>query len=107
MIFNFFQKQYDSVFINYELSPGIYTNKDISDVVYTMGDHGGTLQIEYDDISMKTKIVLTRFGGISGTLRFDGQSFLRNLLGFTPCWIMSQLMHFMLIDQVFILVIKI
>ena len=28
-----------------------------------MGDHEGTLQIEYDDISMKTNLILTRFGG--------------------------------------------
>ena len=28
-----------------------------------MRDHEGTLKIEYDDLSMKTELVLTRFGG--------------------------------------------
>ena len=36
-------KQNNSNFVTYELSPGIYTIKDISEAVYTMGDHEGTL----------------------------------------------------------------
>ena len=40
-----------------------------------MGDHEGTLQIEFDDISVKTKLILTRFGGTFGTLRFIEKSF--------------------------------
>ena len=41
-----------------------------------MGDHEGTLQIEYDeyddeDDTVKTKLALTRFGSTFGTLRFD------------------------------------
>ena len=79
-----------SHFITYELSPGIYSNKDISEAVYTMGDHGGTLKIEYDDIKLKTKIILTRFGSTFGTLRFDEKSFCKTLLGIinqqTPSW---------------------
>ena len=51
-----------------------------------MGDHEGTLQIDYDDISRKIKIVSTRFGGTSGTLRFNEKSFFNMLLGFTPFW---------------------
>ena len=39
-------KQYNSNFITYELSPGIYSIKDISKVVYNMGDHKGTLRVE-------------------------------------------------------------
>ena len=35
-------KQYVSYFITYEIDPGVYTIKDISDVVY-MGDHEGTV----------------------------------------------------------------
>ena len=35
---------------------------------------------------MKTNLVLTRFGGIFGTLRFDERSFLDTFLGFTPFW---------------------
>ena len=70
-------KQYNSHFISYELSPGIYTTKDISEVVYTMGDHEGTLRIEYDDISMKTKFFSKRFGEIA---------FFITLWCFTPYW---------------------
>ena len=50
-----------------------------------MGDHEKTLQIEYD-FSMKTKIILTRFGSTFGTLWFDEKSFFNTLLGFTPYW---------------------
>ena len=48
-------KQYDEKFIIYELSPGIYSIKDFSEALYTMGDHDGTLQYQYDDVIMKTK----------------------------------------------------
>ena len=51
-------KQYNSHFITYELScPGIYTIQDISDAVRTFSGHGGRLQIEYDDINMKKKLL--------------------------------------------------
>ena len=79
-------EQYNEKFITYELSPGIYTIEDISKVVYTMGDHEGTLQIEYDDYTMKTEPILTRFSSTFGTLRFGEKSFLNTLLGFTPYW---------------------
>ena len=48
-------KQFKSHFITYERSPGIYSIKDTSEVVYTMREHEGTLRNDYDDISMKTK----------------------------------------------------
>ena len=47
----------------------------VAEAVYKMGDHEGTLQIEYDDKSMGTKPILTRFGLAFGTLRFDEKSF--------------------------------
>ena len=75
-------KQYNWNFVTCEIAPGIYSIKDISEAVYKMGDHGGTLQIEYDDFSMKTIFILNRFGGNFGTLRFNERSFLNNLLGF-------------------------
>ena len=80
---SYFSKQYNSVFITYELSPGIYSIKDISEVVNKME---ATLQIEYDDTSMETKLILTRFGDTFGTLRLDERFFLNTLLGFTPYW---------------------
>ena len=51
-----------------------------------MGDHEGTLQVEYGDISMRTKPNLTRFSGNFGTLRFDEKIFFKFLLAFTPYW---------------------
>ena len=51
-----------------------------------MGDQEGTLKYEYDDLTMKTKFVLTRFGGTFGTLRFDETVFFKFSLGFAPYW---------------------
>ena len=51
-------KGYNSHFIIYELTPGIDTIQDISDAIQTFNGHEETIQIEYDDISMRTTIVL-------------------------------------------------
>ena len=59
-------KQYISKFVTCELSPGIYTIKEFSKADYSMGDHEGTLKVEYDVISMKTKFILNRFGSTFG-----------------------------------------
>ena len=67
-------KQYNSNFVTYQLSQGIYTIEDISKAVSTKGDHEGTLKIENDDITMETKIILTRFGSTFGALRYDKRS---------------------------------
>ena len=81
-------KEYNSHFITYELSPGIYTIQDVSDAVQTFSGHSDIIEIEYDDISMKTKIILKykdfreNFG--LGTLRFDKKSFFHTLLGHDP-----------------------
>ena len=83
-------KEYNSHFITYELTPGIYTIQDISEAIKTFSGHQETIQLEYDDISMRTTIVLkfkneeNKFA--SGTLRFDKQSFFHTLLGFSPYW---------------------
>ena len=50
-----------------------------------MEDHQGTLQSEYDDLSMK-KFTLTCFGSTFVMLRFDEKSFFSTLLGFPTCW---------------------
>ena len=73
-----------STFVTYEISPGIYTIEDISAAVYPLADHEGTLRVDYDDITMKTKLILTRFVGTFGTLRIDKKSFLITFLGFEP-----------------------
>ena len=83
-------KQYNSHFVTYELTPGIYTIQDISDTIHTFGGHSEIIEIEYDDITMKTKIILKCKRGEEkfalGTLRFDERSFFHTLLGFTPYW---------------------
>ena len=83
-------KEYNSQFITYELTPGIFSIQDISDTIHTFSGHTDTIQIEYDDISMKTKFILNYIGGrkmfVLGTLRFDERSFFHTLLGFTPYW---------------------
>ena len=58
----------------------------MQEAVLPLGNHKGTLIIEYDDISMKTRLTITRFGSTFGTLRFVGKSFFNTLLGFIPCW---------------------
>ena len=83
-------KEYNSHFITYEITPGIYSIQDISDTIQTFSGHMETIQIEFYDISMKTKFILKYIGGLErfvlGTLRFDERSFFHTLLGFTPYW---------------------
>ena len=80
-------KQYNEKFVTYELDPGNYTIEDLQRAVYSLGDHEGALQIEYDDyLNKKVKLILTRFGSTFETLRFDEKSFFHTLLGFTPYW---------------------
>ena len=84
-------KEYNSHFITYELTPGIYTIQDISDAIQTFSGHKETIQLEYDDISIKTKIILKFKNNEKclialGTLRFNDTSFFHTLLGFTPYW---------------------
>ena len=81
-------KEYKSHFLIYELNPGIYTIQDISDAVHIFSGHSDIIEIEYNDISMKTKIISKyndwreNFG--LGTLRFDKKSFFHTLLGHDP-----------------------
>ena len=80
--------EYNSNFNTYELTPGIYTFKDISEALYNIiqseyPGRGNVIVIEYDDIKMKTKLVV-RYGIIA--IRFDEKSFFSTILGFTPGW---------------------
>ena len=79
-------KQYNANCVTYELDPDIYTIEDLQEAVYPLGDHERTLQIEYDDLNKKTKLILIRFGSTFGTLRFDEKSFFHTLLKFEPYW---------------------
>ena len=80
--------EYNSSFITYELEPGIYTFKDISEALFNIlqSEYPGpsnVINIEYDDITGKTKLVVNN--GIIA-IRFDEKSFFSNILGFTPGW---------------------
>ena len=73
---------------SYELDPGIYTFKDISEALFNIlqSEYPGpsnVIDIEYDDITMKTKLDV-RSGIIA--IRFDENSFFSTILGFTPGW---------------------
>ena len=80
--------EYNSSFITYELEPGIYTFKDISEALLKIlqpeyeGYHNA-IDIEFDNITMKTKLVV-RYGIIA--IRFDEKSFFSTILGFTSGW---------------------
>ena len=96
-------KEYNSHFITYQLPPGIYLIQDIFDPINTFSGHMETIQIKYDDISMKSKILLKYIDEqdklVLGTLRFDKRSFF-----FIIYWVLH---HIGIINhQVFILVIK-
>ena len=79
---------YNSNFITYEISPGIYTFKDISEILLKFlqtaykGDFN-KIVFEVDDINRKSKLVATP-GNIA--IRFDENSFFIFILGFTPGW---------------------
>ena len=80
--------EYNSKFITYELDPGIYTFKDISEAIFNILQSkypgpSNVIDIEYDDITMKTKLVV-KSGVIA--IRFDEKSFFNTILGFTPGW---------------------
>ena len=80
--------EYNSSFITYELDPGIYTFKDIFEALFNFlqSEYPGpsnVIDIEYDDITMKTNLVV-RSGIIA--IRFDEKSFFSTILGFTPGW---------------------
>ena len=80
--------EYNSSFITYELQPGIYSFKDISQALFNIlqSEYPGpsnVIDIEHDDITMKTKLVVK--SGII-VIRFDDKSFFINVLGFTPGW---------------------
>ena len=80
--------EYNSNFITYEIDPGIYTFKDISEALFNIlqSEYPGpsnVIDIEHDDITMKTKMVVK--SGIIA-IRFDEKSFFSTILGFTPGW---------------------
>ena len=39
-------KQFKSYFVTFEKPPGLYSIKDVPEVVYTMGDYGGNCKLK-------------------------------------------------------------
>ena len=81
-------EEYNSSFNTYELQPGIYTFKDISEALLNIlqseyPGYSNMSVIKYDEITMKTKLIV-RSGIIA--IRFDEKSFFSTVLGFTPGW---------------------
>ena len=94
--------EYNSSFVTYELPPGIYTFKDLSEVLFNIlqSEYPGSLNvidIKFDDITRKTKLVV-RPGIIA--IRFDEKSFFSSILGFTPGW---DYKHYNFLTNVFII----
>ena len=80
--------EYNSSFITYDLTPGIYTFKDLSEALFNIlqSEYPGpsnAIDIEFDDISMKTKLEVK--SGIIA-IRFDENSFFNTVLGFNSGW---------------------
>ena len=80
--------EYNSNFVTYELDPGVYTFKDISEALFNILQSeyprsNNKIVIEYDDVTLKTKLVV-RDGIIA--IRFDEKSFFSTILGFTSGW---------------------
>ena len=78
----------NSSFLTYKLQPGIYTFKDNSEALFNILQSeypvsSNVIDIEFDDITMKTKLVV-RDAIIA--IRFDEKSFFSTILGFTPGW---------------------
>ena len=80
--------EYNSSFITYELEPGFYSYREISEALFYI------LQSEYpqsnseslirlDDVTRKTELVVN--SGIIA-VRFDEKSFFSTILGFTAGW---------------------
>ena len=75
----------NSSFIFYELEPGNYNFRDLSESVFSSFQpeylaSSTVIVFEFDDITMKIKLVI-RDGNIA--IRFDGKSFFSTVLGFT------------------------
>ena len=80
--------EYNSNFITYEIQPGIYTFKDISEALFNILQseypvHSNSIVIEFDDITRKTKLVVRQ---VIIAKKFDEKSFFSTILGFNPGW---------------------
>ena len=80
--------EYNSSFLSYEIKPGIYAFKDFSEPVFNILQPkykapSNVIVIEYDDITMKSKLVV-RDDILA--IRFDKKSFFSTIMGFNYGW---------------------
>ena len=80
--------EYNSSFVTYELEPGIYNYREISEALFYIlqpeyPQSGSEILIRLDDITRKTKLVVN--SGIIA-IRFDEKSFFSTILDFTTGW---------------------
>ena len=80
--------EYNSSFVTYELEPGIYSYRDLSEALFYIlqseyPSSDSEILIRIDDITRKSKLVVN--SGIIA-IRFDENSFFNTILGFTPGW---------------------
>ena len=79
---------FNSSFITYKITPGIYTFKDLSEALLNIlqlenPESSSEIVIEFENITKKTKLVVK--SGII-VIRFDEKSFFNTVLGFSPGW---------------------
>ena len=80
--------EYNSSFITYQLEPGFYTFRYLSEAPFNILQPefellNNSVEFEFDDITMKSKLVV--ISGIKA-IRFDEKSFFNTILGFNPYW---------------------
>ena len=80
--------EYNSSFIAYELEPGIYSYREISEALFNIlhieyPSSDSKILIRLDDITRKTKLVV---GSGIIVIRFDEKSLFSTILGFTAGW---------------------
>ena len=80
--------EYNSSFITYELEPGTYSYREISEALFYIlqseyPQSGSEILIRLDDVTRKTKLIVN--SGIIA-IRFDENSFFNTILGFTAGW---------------------
>ena len=80
--------EYNSRFVTYELQPGIYSYREISEALFYIlqseyPQSSSEILIRLDDVTRKTKLVVN--SGIIA-IRFDENSYFSTILGFTAGW---------------------
>ena len=80
--------KYNSSFVTYELDPGIYSYRDLSEALFYIlqseyPSSDSEILIRLDDVTRKTKLVVN--SGIIA-IKFDENSFFNTILGFAHGW---------------------